>query len=73
MRERTITITVILILLITGIIYSIYESLVDLRRREVEMHLRYQLMLLEKDAQILEERGKLFEYMTEVEGERERW
>jgi hypothetical protein len=70
MRERTITIAVILILLTAGIIYSIYESLVDLRRREADMHLRYQIMLLEKDAELLEAEGRLLEYMAEVEGER---
>jgi len=64
-RERTITIIIVLIFVFAGTIYSIYETLIDLRRREVEMHLRYQLMLLEKDAQILEERGKLLEYMAE--------
>ena len=67
-RERTITIIIVLIFVFAGTIYSIYETLIDLRRREVEMHLRYQLMLIEKDAQILEERGKLLEYMA---GERE--
>ena len=67
-HERTITIIIVLIFVFAGTIYSIYESLVDLRRREVEMHLRYQLMLIEKDAQILEERGKLLEYMA---GERD--
>lgn len=70
MHERTITIAVILILLTTGIIYSIYESLVDLRRREADMHLRYQIMLLEKEAELLEAEGQLLEYMAEVEGER---
>jgi len=64
-RERTITIIIVLIFVFAGTIYSIYETLIDLRRREAEMHLRYQLMLLEKDAQILEERGKLLEYMAE--------
>lgn len=70
MRERTITIIILLILLTVGIIYSIYESLVDLRRREADMHLRYQIMLLEKDAELLEAEGRLLEYMAEVEGER---
>ncbi len=70
MRERTITIAVILILLTAGIIYSIYESLADLRQREADMHLRYQIMLLEKDAELLEAEGRLLEYMAEVEGER---
>jgi hypothetical protein len=70
MRERTITIIILLILLTVGIIYSIYESLVDLRRREADMHLRYQIMLLEKDAELLEAEGRLLEYMAEVEEER---
>jgi len=70
MRERTITIIILLILLTVGIIYSIYESLVDLRRREADMHLRYQIMLLEKDAELLEAEGRLLEYMAEVEPER---
>ena len=70
MRERTITIIILLILLTVGIIYSIYESLVDLRRREADMHLRYQIMLWEKDAELLEAEGRLLEYMAEVEPER---
>lgn len=70
MRERTITIIILLILLTVGIIYSIYESLVDLRRREADMHLRYQIMLLKKEAELLEAEGRLLEYMAEVEGER---
>lgn len=70
MRERTITIIILLILLTVGIIYSIYESLVDLRRREADMHLRYQIMLLKKEAELLEAEGRLLEYMAEVEPER---
>ena len=70
MRERTITIAVILILLTAGIIYSICESLADLRQREADMRLRYQIMLLEKEAELLEAEGRLLEYMAEVEGER---
>jgi len=67
-RERTITIIIVLIFVFAGTIYSIYETLVDLRRREAEVHVKYQIMLLKKDAQILEERGKLLEYMA---GERD--
>lgn len=70
MRERTITIIILLILLTVGIIYSIYESLVDLRRREADMHLRYQIMLLKKEAELLEAEERLLRYMGEVEGER---
>ena len=66
MRERLITLIIILALIISGIIYVVYESIQIARQREADMHLRYQIMLLEKDLELLEAEGRLLEYMAEI-------
>ncbi|MDI6789944.1 MAG: hypothetical protein QME44_04550 [Thermodesulfobacteriota bacterium] len=70
MRERTITIMIILAMILIGTVSVVIESIQIARQREADMHLRYQIMLLEKDLELLEAEGRLLEYMAEVEPER---
>ena len=70
MRERTITIMIILAMILIGTVSVVIESIQIARQREADMHLRYQIMLLGKDLELLEAEGRLLEYMAEVEPER---
>ena len=66
MRERTITIMIILAMILIGTVSVVIESIQIARQREADTHLRYQIMLLEKDLELLEAEGRLLEYMAEI-------